>query len=161
MKSFHFSSSSVNFCETENSFFWKKWWFSVKMVIIIVFLTTFPHCILWRFFEKFRQIDFSEYIHCLRKSTKKRDHAKKIREINYVVISLSKTLIWRKKDYFCVKIVIVFYSIFPHCGISSYHCTCYDLLLFSQKKFRLRVHWLPLCTSSLFIQILLQIAPTK
>ena len=46
------------------------------------------------------------------KSTKKRDHAEKFREIYSFLTSLVKALIWRKNVDFSIKIVIGFYSTF-------------------------------------------------
>ena len=42
---------------------------------------------------------------------------KNFREINSLVTSLVKTVIWRKNVDFPVKIVIVFLMAFPHCGV--------------------------------------------
>ena len=64
--------------------------------------------------KKLRGSEFHS-AHQVWESTIKRDHTQKIREIDSLVTTLTKTLIWRKNVDFSVKIVIAFYCTFPHC----------------------------------------------
>ena len=62
--------------------------------------------------KKLRGSEFHS-AHQVWESTIKRDHTQKIREIDSLVTTLTKTLIWRKNVDFSVKIVIACYT---QCG---------------------------------------------
>jgi len=73
--------------------------------------------------------------HSVEKYYKKRSCSKYFCEINSFITSLVKTLIWRKKVHFSVKIVIAFYGNFiPHCAPQCENYRIYMPLIFYVKS---------------------------